>query len=89
MNMKSFASDLYRKGELDKVKAMGKLANEIEKDTNSGLSGAYLTNGVYDKYDVVGMIANDQEHNNKTGYVFYDNENNQAVFVSDETLNNM
>lgn len=89
MNMKNFASDLHKKGELSKVKAMEKLANEIEKDTKSGLSGAYLTNGVYDKYDVMGMIANDQEYNNKTGYVFYDNENDQAVFVSDETLNNM
>ena len=89
MNMKNFASDLQRKGELNKVKAMEKLANEIEKDTKGGLAGAYLTNGIYDKYDVVAMIANDQEHNNKTGYVFYDNENNQAVFVSDETLGNM
>ena len=87
--MKNFANDLHRKGELNKINKMNKLADQIELDTNGGLAGAYLTNGFKGKFDVIGMIAQSPDYSVKEGYVFYDNEQDKAVFINDETLDNL
>ncbi len=88
MNFKKheFASDLYRKGELSKIEIMEQLQQKIEKQSNNGLAGAFLTNGVYDKYDCIAMIANSKEYENKQGYILYDNESDKAIFVNDNDI---
>lgn len=79
MNLENFASNLHQNGENEKIEAMNTLADKMEVETNFGLAGAFLTNGVYDKYDVVAMLANSKEYEHKQGYIFYDNKQNKAV----------
>lgn len=85
MKMKNFASGLHEKGELSKIATMEQLQKRMEKESNNGLAGAFLTNGVYN-FDVIAMLANKKEYENKQGYIFYDNDKNKAVFISDSEI---
>lgn len=89
MKLKNLAGDLHKKGELSKIEAMKKLANQIEKDSNGSLAGAFLTEGLYGKYDTIAIIANSKDYENKQGHVVYDNSKNKAIFISDKELENM
>lgn len=89
MKLENLAGDLHKKGELSKIEAMKKLANQIEKDSNGSLAGAFLTEGLYGKYDTIAIIANSKDYENKQGHVVYDNSKNKAIFISDKELESM
>ena len=81
--MKKYAYDLHRKGELDKVGAMERLAIDMERKSNGGLGAAFLT-GADLGADCFAMVANNSAYEKKSGYVLYDEEQGEAVFVADE-----
>lgn len=81
--MAKFAADLHRKGELNKVDAMEKLAKRIERESRGGLGSAFLTEAYYGA-DCYAIIANKSDYRNKSGYVVYDEEQQKAVFIPDE-----
>jgi hypothetical protein len=79
--MMNFAKDLHRKGELNKVEAMEKLAKKLVRGKDMGT--AFLTEA-YLGYDCIGLIPNKPEFIKNEGYVLYDEDLNKAVFVKDE-----
>lgn len=86
MNMNNFASNLHQKGDLKKIEQMEKLAKKIELESKGNLAGAFLTNGVYNKYDVIAIIPNSKEYEDQSGYIFYDNEKGKAIYILDSEL---
>lgn len=81
---KYYGTNLHRKGEHKKIMSMERLAIKMQKESNEGLAGAYLTNGYYGA-DCIGMLANTKEFENKTGYIVYDEALKKAVFLLDES----
>lgn len=79
----NYASDLHRKGELNKIEEMQGLADQLESKTKGGLAGAFLTEG-YKGYDTIAMLANKKEYSDKEGFVLFDNEANKAIFIEDD-----
>lgn len=79
----NYASDLHRKGELNKIEEMQGLADQLESKTKGGLAGAYLTGG-YKGYDAIAMLANKKEYSDKEGFVLFDNEASKAIFIEDD-----
>lgn len=86
LKLENFASDLHKKGEYEKIESMEKLQKQIEQETNSSLTGAFLTNGIYGKYDCIAIIANKKEYEHKQGYIVFDNAQNKALFINENEL---
>lgn len=79
--MMNYAKDLHRKGELNKVEEMEKLANKLIKGKDMG--AAFLTEA-YLGYDCIGLIPNKPEFVKDEGYVLFDLDLNKAIFVREE-----
>lgn len=82
----NYGKDLHRKGELNKIDEMEKLAKRMERNSKGGLAAAFLTEA-YLGYDCYAMIPNSPEWSKCSGYVLYDNDTNQATFIPDEEEN--
>lgn len=82
--MTNYASNLFQNNEIDKINKMKQLQIKIEHKTNMGLAGAFLTNGYYNKYDVIAMIANEAKYENEEGHIFYNNDTEKAVFIKNQ-----
>jgi hypothetical protein len=80
--MRNYAKDLHRKGELNKVEEMEKLAKLIERKSKGGLASAFLTEA-YLGFDCFAIIPNSSQWEKHSGYVLYDNDTNMATFVPD------
>ena len=80
--MMNFAKDLHRKGELNKVDEMEKLAKRMERNSKGGLGAAFTTEG-YLGYDCFNMIANSPEWSKSEGFIVFDNDTNKATFIKD------
>jgi hypothetical protein len=81
--MMNYAKDLYRKGELNKVNEMEKLAKRMERNSKGGLGAAFLTEA-YLGFDCFAMIPNSPQWEKSSGYVLFDNDTNKATFIRDE-----
>ena len=79
--MMNFAKDLHRKGELNKVNEMEKLAKTLIRGKDMG--SAFLTEA-YLGFDCIGIIPNKPEFVKDEGYVLYDEELNKAVFIKED-----
>lgn len=80
--MMNFGKDLHRKGELNKVEEMEKLAKRMERNSKGGLAAAFLTEA-YLGFDCFAMIPNSPQWETCSGYVLFDNDTNMATFIYD------
>jgi hypothetical protein len=81
--MMKFSKDLHRKGELNKVNEMEKLAKRMERNSKGGLTPAFLTEA-YLGFDCFAMMPTSPQWENCSGYVLYDEDTNKATFIKDE-----
>ena len=77
-----YVSDLHRKGNMKAIAKMERLQRKIERDTNGGLVGAYITNGYYG-FDCIGMMATNPKYGGDSGNVVYNEYTQKAEFVAD------
>lgn len=89
MYLENFANNLHKKGEYQKINEMEELQKKIEQNTYNGLAGAFITNGYKNKYDIIAMMYNKASALKQftEGNIFYDNEKQKAVFITDSKLN--
>lgn len=85
--MMNYAADLHRKGELNKVEEMERLAKRFTRNKDMGI--AFVTEGFYNEdsksyVDGFGLIANRPEYVQFEGYIAYDLDNNKPVFIQDK-----
>jgi hypothetical protein len=76
--MMNFAKDLHRKGELEKVAEMEKLAKRMAKGKDMGT--AFLTEAYFGS-DCYALIANKPMYARHEGYVVYDEDEGKPVFL--------
>jgi hypothetical protein len=79
--MKTWAKDLHRKGELNKIEAMENYASEIIRGKDIGT--AFITEGFYG-YDGLALIPNRPAFSNYEGYIVFDEADQQPKFIRDE-----
>lgn len=82
MGKKNYATDVG--ADQEKLAAMVALQKTMEIQSNGGLAGAYITAGYLGEYDMIGMLANKPEYEQQAGYILYDNDKGDAVFVNKE-----
>lgn len=81
--MTNYATDLHRQGRIGTVQMMENKARRVVAGTRGGLAYAFLT-GAYQGADCYAIIANDKAYENKTGYVVWNEDVQQAQFIPDE-----
>jgi hypothetical protein len=76
--MTNYAKDLHRKGELNKVEEMEKLAKKMAKGKDMGT--AFLTEAYFGS-DCYALIANSPLYSRHEGYIVYDEDAGKPLFL--------